>query len=49
MHRSPSTADHRARGRRRGVRVNDLEADIVCHVGDIADGAVEVRRDQFAR
>ena len=27
-------------------RVNELEADIVCHVGDIADGTVEVRRDQ---
>jgi uncharacterized protein len=27
-------------------RVNELEADIVCHVGDIADGMVEVRRYQ---
>jgi uncharacterized protein len=27
-------------------RVNELDADIVCHVGDIADGTVEVRRDQ---
>ncbi|MDO0977892.1 metallophosphoesterase [Mycolicibacterium frederiksbergense] len=27
-------------------RVNELDADIVCHVGDIADGTVEVRRNQ---
>ena len=27
-------------------RVNDLDADIVCHVGDIADGTVAVRRNQ---
>ena len=27
-------------------RVNELDADIVCHVGDIADGTVEVRRAQ---
>lgn len=27
-------------------RVNALDADIVCHVGDIADGTVEVRRNQ---
>jgi predicted MPP superfamily phosphohydrolase len=27
-------------------RVNDLDADIVCHVGDIADGTVEVREVQ---
>jgi len=27
-------------------RVNELDADIVCHLGDIADGTVEVRRDQ---
>ena len=27
-------------------RVNELDADIVCHVGDIADGTVEVRGDQ---
>lgn len=28
------------------ARVNELDADIVCHVGDIADGTVEVRRNQ---
>lgn len=28
------------------ARVNELDADIVCHVGDIADGTVEVRRAQ---
>ncbi|RZT17863.1 hypothetical protein EV589_2111 [Mycobacterium sp. BK558] len=28
------------------ARVNELDADIVCHVGDIADGTVEVRREQ---
>ena len=28
------------------ARVNGLDADIVCHVGDIADGTVEVRRAQ---
>ncbi len=28
------------------ARVNDLDADVVCHVGDIADGTVQVRRDQ---
>lgn len=27
-------------------RVNELDADIVCHVGDIADGAPEVREPQ---
>ena len=27
-------------------RVNELDADIVCHVGDIADGTVEVREEQ---
>ena len=27
-------------------RVNELDADIVCHVGDIADGTVEKRRNQ---
>lgn len=27
-------------------RVNDLDADIVCHVGDIADGTVAMRRNQ---
>lgn len=27
-------------------RVNELEADIVCHVGDIADGTVQVREAQ---
>jgi predicted MPP superfamily phosphohydrolase len=28
--------------------VNALEPDIVCHTGDIADGSVDVRRDQAA-
>jgi uncharacterized protein len=28
------------------ARVNELGADIVCHVGDIADGAVELRETQ---
>jgi predicted MPP superfamily phosphohydrolase len=28
--------------------VNALDADIVCHLGDIADGTVEARRDQAA-
>ncbi len=27
-------------------RVNELDADVVCHVGDIADGTVEVREQQ---
>jgi predicted MPP superfamily phosphohydrolase len=27
-------------------RVNELDADIVCHVGDLADGTVEVRDEQ---
>ena len=27
-------------------RVNELDADIVCHVGDLADGTVEVREKQ---
>jgi predicted MPP superfamily phosphohydrolase len=27
-------------------RVNELDADIVCHVGDIADGTVELREPQ---
>ena len=27
-------------------RVNELDADVVCHVGDIADGTVEVREAQ---
>jgi uncharacterized protein len=27
-------------------RVNELDADVVCHVGDIADGTVEVREVQ---
>ena len=27
-------------------RVNELDADIVCHVGDIADGVVAVREEQ---
>ncbi|MGV0806315.1 metallophosphoesterase [Mycolicibacterium setense] len=30
------------------TRVNELEADVVCHVGDIADGTVDVRREQAA-
>ena len=29
-------------------RVNELDADIACHVGDIADGTVAVRREQAA-
>ncbi|CAA0127032.1 UDP-2,3-diacylglucosamine pyrophosphatase LpxG [Mycolicibacterium vanbaalenii] len=29
-------------------RVNSLDADIVCHVGDLADGAVAVREQQVA-
>lgn len=29
-------------------QVNDLEADVVCHVGDIADGTAEVREAQAA-
>ncbi|MCV7150769.1 metallophosphoesterase [Mycolicibacterium pyrenivorans] len=28
------------------ARVNELRADIVCHVGDIADGTVEIRENQ---
>src|SRR5262249_23144673 len=28
------------------ARVNELGADVVCHVGDIADGTVEVREQQ---
>ncbi|MCT7662077.1 metallophosphoesterase [Mycobacterium deserti] len=28
------------------ARVNDLSADVVCHVGDIADGTVDVREAQ---
>ncbi|MBO0678663.1 metallophosphoesterase [Mycolicibacterium sp. S2-37] len=28
------------------ARVNELDADVVCHVGDIADGTVEVRERQ---
>ena len=28
------------------ARVNELDADVVCHVGDIADGTVEVREAQ---
>jgi predicted MPP superfamily phosphohydrolase len=28
------------------ARVNELGADVVCHVGDIADGTVDVREDQ---
>ena len=27
-------------------RVNELDADIVCHVGDLADGTVEIREEQ---
>jgi hypothetical protein len=30
------------------ARVNDLDADIVCHLGDIADGSVAARRHQAA-
>ncbi|MCV7435040.1 metallophosphoesterase [Mycolicibacterium bacteremicum] len=29
-------------------RVNELDADVVCHVGDIADGTVQMRRAQAA-
>jgi predicted MPP superfamily phosphohydrolase len=29
-------------------RVNELDADIVCHTGDIADGTVDRRREQAA-
>jgi predicted MPP superfamily phosphohydrolase len=29
-------------------RINELDADIVCHVGDLADGTVEVREEQVA-
>jgi predicted MPP superfamily phosphohydrolase len=29
-------------------RINDLDADVVCHVGDIADGTVAVREVQAA-
>jgi predicted MPP superfamily phosphohydrolase len=28
------------------ARVNELDADVVCHVGDIADGTVEIREPQ---
>jgi predicted MPP superfamily phosphohydrolase len=28
------------------ARVNELEADVVCHVGDIADGTVDIREEQ---
>jgi predicted MPP superfamily phosphohydrolase len=27
-------------------RINEIDADVVCHVGDIADGTVDVRKDQ---
>jgi uncharacterized protein len=27
-------------------RINEIDADIVCHVGDIADGTVDVREEQ---
>ncbi|MCW2553135.1 MAG: metallophosphoesterase [Mycobacterium sp.] len=27
-------------------RVNEIDADVVCHVGDIADGTVDVREEQ---
>jgi predicted MPP superfamily phosphohydrolase len=27
-------------------RINELDADIVCHVGDLADGSVDMRREQ---
>jgi predicted MPP superfamily phosphohydrolase len=29
-------------------RINEIDADIVCHVGDLADGTVEVREEQVA-
>ncbi len=29
-------------------RVNDLDADVVCHVGDIADGTTDIRDNQAA-
>lgn len=39
----------RARWSRRVVAaVNRVEADIVCHTGDIADGSIAARRDQLA-
>jgi predicted MPP superfamily phosphohydrolase len=28
------------------ARVNELDADVVCHLGDIADGTVDVREEQ---
>ena len=28
------------------ARVNELDADVVCHVGDIADGTVDIREEQ---
>jgi len=28
------------------ARVNELDADVVCHVGDIADGTVDIRESQ---
>ncbi|MGU3435837.1 metallophosphoesterase [Actinomycetes bacterium M1A6_2h] len=40
---------HREKWSRRTIdKVNTLDADVVCHVGDIADGSVEVRRNQAA-
>src|ERR1700687_1475120 len=27
-------------------RINELDADIVCHVGDLADGTVDMREEQ---
>lgn len=39
----------RARWSRRVIeQVNALDADIVCHTGDIADGSVDARREQAA-
>ncbi|MFI9817653.1 metallophosphoesterase [Saccharothrix variisporea] len=38
--------DRAAWSRRTVQRVNELGADVVVHVGDIADGTVEQRRDQ---
>ena len=29
-------------------RVNELDADVVCHLGDIADGTADVRQAQAA-
>jgi uncharacterized protein len=37
-----------ADGARCGVRRHRLDADIVCHTGDLADGTVPARREQIA-